>query len=153
MNKCSFSKFNKLLFTLLLVFFSAVCIACEKKDDSIVVISEDTFLKQLNQIFLNKEKYIGREIEITGSFLKEEINDELLTGVFRETPGDCGNDGIAGFDLDCKKFAKEDLPNNDTWVRVVGTLSTNIRDDKEYLIIKVNELEVESNIGKTFVTE
>jgi len=89
-------------------------------DEDILEIGERFFLTQMNQIYLNRENYLGRTIRYEGMFYTISWEDYTYHLVIRHTFGCCGNDGMAGFDVALNGI--EPFPDN-TWVEVTGVLS------------------------------
>ena len=114
----------------------------------IIVIKEDTFLTQLNSIFLDSDKYTDSEITLEGIFFNEIVDGEILNAIYRTSPGCCGNDGIAGLDVSWNG----ELPDSGSWVKGNGVLKKYNKNDKEHLILRLTSLEILENRGKEFVT-
>lgn len=124
------------------------------KDDSVIEIPEDYFLTQVNDIYTNAEDYLGRTLKYQGIFEKstygEGDNQEQIMYVFRNSPGCCGNDGTAGFEV----LWDGDMPKQESWVEVEGVLqSYEDADGNKFLQLKVDSLNVLKECGKEFVSQ
>lgn len=124
------------------------------KGDSVIEIPEDYFLTQVNDIYTNAEDYLGRTLKYQGIFEKstygEGDNQEQIMYVFRNSPGCCGNDGTAGFEV----LWDGDIPKQESWVEVEGVLQTyEDTDGNKFLQLKVDSLNVLKERGKEFVSQ
>ena len=124
------------------------------KGDSVIEIPEDYFLTQVNDIYTNAEDYLGRTIKYQGIFEKSTYGEgdkqEQIIYVFRNSPGCCGNDGTAGFEI----LWDGDIPEQESWVEVEGVLqSYEDADGNKFLQLKVNSLNVLKERGKEFVSQ
>ncbi|MCL2856943.1 MAG: hypothetical protein FWE19_04360 [Oscillospiraceae bacterium] len=88
-------------------------------DGDILYIGERFFLTQINQIFMNRERYLGRTIRYEGMFYSMHWEEYTYHFVIRNTHGCCGPDGMIGFDVALGEF--DPFPDN-TWVEVTGVL-------------------------------
>ena len=88
-------------------------------DGGVLEIGERFFVTQMNQILMNRERYLGRTIRYEGIFLTTQWEDYTYHFVIRHTFGCCGDDGMIGFDVDLG--GREPFPD-DTWVEVIGVL-------------------------------
>ena len=46
-----------------------------------------------------------------------------------------------------------DMPEEGTWVEVTGVLDSYVEEEKQYIIVRVSDLDIKDDTGKTFVTE
>ena len=77
----------------------------------------------------------------------EDDNGDTCYAVVRNTPGCCGNDGLAGLDIRYDK----DYPNENTWVEVIGVIGTDTMYGDVIPAIQVSSI-IEKEEGTTFVT-
>ena len=116
--------------------------------NNIVEITDNFFIEQLNDIYINANDYIGKTIKIEGLvYYYEESNGDICYAVIRNTPGCCGNDGLAGIDIRYNK----DYPEENKWIEVIGVVGKDTVDDTEIPVILVSSIK-EKEAGKTFVT-
>jgi len=150
-----FKKIKKYVFIfvfLIVTFLSTLFVLSffknQKKNNTSVFIKEKYYITQLNQIYSKKEEYIGKTISLEGLFHIDYINGSAYCMVYRNTPGCCGNDGIAGFDVvfDGQK------PKDGSWVSVTGKLEEVTHENKKYLQLRLTNIEIKNKPGKTFVT-
>ena len=117
--------------------------------ENAMVITDNYFIEQTNDIFYNTDDYIDKTIKIAGLIYTYEdyTSGETYYAVVRNTPGCCGNDGLAGLDI---RYDGE-YPEEDTWVEIVGTIKTDVVAGEEIPAIQVISLK-ETEEGTTFVT-
>lgn len=151
-----------LLLIVVMIFTMCSCSSGKKepaskaqaKDDSVVEITEDLFLTQINDIYTNADDYLGRKIKYQGIFetmpYEEGGESQDILYVFRNSPGCCGNDGTAGFEV----AWDGEMPPQDSWVEVEGTLATfKDKDGNQYLHLELTSLKVLKQRGKEFVSQ
>lgn len=117
--------------------------------ENILEITDNYFIEQTNDIYYNTDDYIDKTIKIAGLiYTYEDYNSgEKYYAVVRNTPGCCGNDGLAGVDI---RYDGE-YPEEDTWVEIVGKIKTDVVAGEEIPAIQVISLQ-ETEEGTTFVT-
>ena len=117
--------------------------------ENVMEITDNYFIEQTNDIFYNTDDYIDKTIKIAGLIYNyEDYNSgETYYAVVRNTPGCCGNDGLAGLDI---RYDGE-YPEENTWVEIVGTIKTDVVAGEEIPAIKVTSIQ-ETEEGTTFVT-
>ena len=118
------------------------------KAGNIIEITDNYFIEQTNDIYINTEDYIGKTVKFEGlvySYEDEEGN--TYYAVVRNTPGCCGNDGLAGIDI---RYDKE-YPEVNTWVEVEGVIEEETVDKTKIPAVKVSSMK-EKEEGTTFVT-
>lgn len=120
------------------------------KDNSnnIVNITDSYFIEQTNDIYYNLGDYLGKAIKIEGfvSFYEDDKGNTKYC-VVRNTPGCCGNDGLAGLDI---RYNGE-YPSKNTWVEIIGVIEKDNVYEKDIPAIQVNSIK-ETKEGVTFVT-
>lgn len=115
---------------------------------NLVEITDNFFIEQTNDLYLNLNDYIGKTIKIEGLIYSyEDSNGDICYAVVRNTPGCCGSDGLAGLDI---RF-DEDYPEEDTWVEVIGVVGTDTMYGSEIPAIQVSSMSIKEK-GTTFVT-
>lgn len=123
----------------------------QAKQGKVVEIKEKMFLTQMNDIFLNYDDYVGKTIKYEGiySYLYDELTDSYISFVYRNSPGCCGDDGIAGFEV---VYEGEPVMDEE-WVEVVGTLETYELDGNEYIRLVASSMTVLSERGAEYVSQ
>ena len=113
-----------------------------------IEITDNFFIEQTNDIYLNLKDYIGKTIKMEG-LIYTYLNEDGNTGyaVVRNSPGCCGNDGLAGLDI---KYNGE-YPEEDTWVTIEGKIEKQEIHGESIPIINLTSMK-ETEVGKTFVT-
>ena len=112
-------------------------------------ITDNFFIAQTNDVYINYSDYEGKTVRIEGYFyVYQDYNSgENYYAVVRNSPGCCGNDGLAGLDI---KYDGE-YPAEKTWIKVVGKISKYSEQDSTPVII-VSSLE-ETKEGTGFVNQ
>ena len=114
----------------------------------IIEITDNYFIEKTNDIYINIEDYIGKTVKFEGLvYSYQDTEGNTLYAVVRNTPGCCGNDGLAGLDI---RYDKE-YPKENTWVEVQGAIVAETLDEKKIPAVKVFSMK-EKEEGKTFVT-
>ena len=114
----------------------------------IIEITDNFFIEQTNDVYLNTKEYIGKTIKIQGLVYNyKDTNGDICYAVVRNTPGCCGNDGLAGLDIRYDK----NYPKVNTWVEVLGVVGTDTVFGEETPVLNVLSIK-ETEKGKTFVT-
>ena len=113
-----------------------------------VEITDNFFIEATNDVYLNLNEYVGKTIRMQGLVYSYETDTgERLYAVVRNTPGCCGNDGLAGLDI----RYNEDYPEENTWVEVVGVVGEDTVYGDKIPAIQVTSI-TETAEGETFVT-
>lgn len=116
--------------------------------NNIISITDNYFIEQTNDLYYNTDDYIGKTIKIEGFLYSyEDNNGDICYAVVRNTPGCCGSDGLAGVDI----RYNDNYPKDNTWVEVIGVVSTDIVFGEKIPAILVTSI-TEKEIGKSFVT-
>ena len=124
--------------------------------NNMVEIKDNFFIEQINDIYVNPDDYMGKTIKIEGLvYSYQEAKGDICFAVIRNTPGCCGNDGIAGIDI---RYS-QDYPEDNIWVEVLGVVGKDtitsegerLQEDVEIPVILVYSIK-EKKAGKTFVT-
>jgi uncharacterized membrane protein YcgQ (UPF0703/DUF1980 family) len=133
-----------IVFASLLVSFGVIAPAKEKGGKKVVEIKERYFMAQCYDIMLNPEEYADKLVKIQGMYFEE----EGYKGIYRRTPGCCGDDGSIGFRIEFEGAS----PKNDDWIEVVGSVI--VSDDKDaydYIHLRLEKITVLQKRGKEFV--
>lgn len=94
----------------------------EKRDadskDGIINISDGIFLALVNDIYVNKDEYVGKKVRISGQNVRFEDKDtgEVIYAILREGPGCCYNDSVIGFEY----ITDGKYPEKDKWYEMIG---------------------------------
>lgn len=120
-----------------------------KADTSnMVEITDNYFIEQTNDLYLNLNDYVGRTIKIEGLIYSyEDSNGDTCYAVVRNTPGCCGSDGLAGLDI----RYDENYPEENLWVEVIGVVGTDTMYGSQIPAIQVSSMTIKEK-GTTFVT-
>lgn len=120
------------------------------KDNDVIEIREELFVTQCVNIYNNANDYENRTLSLEGMY--DEYTDEetgiTYSYVQRQTPGCCGDDGLAGFEFEYDG----EKPNINDWIKVTGTVNV-IRYDSGFknIILDASDVEVMDTRGKEFV--
>jgi len=125
----------------------------ESKKD-VVEIKEKMFISQVNDVYLNKEDYLGKKIKLEGLFKMEQGYDKSYCYVLRYGPGCCGYDGNVGFEVSWNKDKEKPYPGEDSWVEATGELKTYEEDGyAEFLYLDLVSLNVLDKRGQEKVMQ
>ncbi|MDR2515554.1 MAG: hypothetical protein LBD02_10195 [Christensenellaceae bacterium] len=121
----------------------------------VVAIKEKMFIAQLNDVYLNQDTYLGKTIKFEGMFTQYTWDEQGLTCylVYRNSPGCCGADGQAGFEVIWPDGSNQAYPNENDWVEAVGVLEEYEEDGYKYLRLALSSLTVLPTRGAEFVSQ
>jgi uncharacterized membrane protein YcgQ (UPF0703/DUF1980 family) len=120
--------------------------------EDVVEIKEKMFIAQTNDIYINKEDYIGRTIRYEGIFEEStwEETGETYRFVIRFGPGCCpGVDDSAGFEV----IWNNGYPEPNDWVEAVGVLEEYDEYGETYLRLALYSLTVLDVRGEEYVNQ
>lgn len=124
------------------------CVACAKKAE--VEIKENLYLTQINDIYRNREEYLGKSIHLEGLYFSSEAGGEAYQMVRRYGPSCCDLDGAAGFEFLWEGRA----PEQNDWIEVWGTLEQYQKADGFfYLRLRLSDLKVKEQAGEEYVSK
>ncbi|MBQ9267178.1 MAG: hypothetical protein IJ217_02710 [Clostridia bacterium] len=116
-------------------------------ETNILEIKENYFIESTNDVYLNLDDYLGRSVKIQGYvYTYRDNNGDICYAVVRNTPGCCGNDGLAGLDI---RYAGE-YPEEGDWIEVVGIIGKDNIFNSDKPAIYVYHME-ETEVGNIFV--
>lgn len=119
-----------------------------KATADMITITDNFFIQQTDDVYYNMDEYVGKTIKIEGLIYPYiDSNRNTYYAVVRNSPGCCGNDGLAGIDI---RYDGE-YPEKNTWVEVIGTIEIDTVDGGKLPAIKVSSME-EKEPGLTFVS-
>ncbi|MDR2752834.1 MAG: hypothetical protein LBB50_00810 [Oscillospiraceae bacterium] len=147
---------KSIVFIVVLVLCLALA-ACGAKSGSpggeqldMVVITEKLFIQQCNDIYLNPSLYEQKRVRIEGICdIWQNEEGEICYSVYRNGPGCCGNDGVAGFQF--KPEGKPAVRIND-WIAVEGVpRSVQLDDYGDTVVIGNAVVTVKTERGAEYV--
>ena len=124
-----------------------------------LVIREKMFIAQVNDVYLNRNDYMGKTIKLEGLFLYGEAGGREYCYVIRNGPGCCGDDGQVGFEVSWLPpgEASEDeriaYPNRNDWVEAQGVLQRYEEFGQGFLYLALSDLKVLDKRGSEFVIQ
>lgn len=119
-----------------------------QQSNEVIEITDNYFIEQTNDVYLNLKDYLGKTIKMQGLiYTYEDGRGNTYHAVVRNTPGCCGNDGLAGIDI---KYDGE-YPELNTWVEVTGIVESYKVYNSDTPVLKITSIE-ETETGTTFVT-
>jgi len=125
----------------------------ESKKD-VIEIKEKMFISQVNDVYLNKEDYLGKTIKLEGLFKIGQADDKSYCFVLRYGPGCCGYDGNVGFEVSWDKEKEKPYPGEDSWVEATGELKMYEEDGyNEFLYLDLVSLNVLNKRGQETVMQ
>jgi putative membrane protein len=123
-------------------------------EKGVIEIKEKMFISQVNDVYANKEDYLGKTIKLEGLFKVEQGYDKSYCFVLRYGPGCCGYDGNVGFEVAWDKDKEKPYPGEDAWVEATGELKTYEEDgEMEFLYLDLISLNVLDKRGKETVLQ
>lgn len=111
-----------------------------------IMMGDNYFITQLNDIYYNFKDYDGKTIEIEGF----PVIIEDYKFVARYGPGCCVGDGIALMEYTYDEDIE--LEPYDDWIKITGTLNKGNDNGKEFIYIKVLTLDKMNERGQDTVT-
>jgi len=119
---------------------------------AVVVIREKMFIAQTNDIYINKDDYLGKTIKYEGIFDQSTWrgNGKTYRYVIRFGPGCCpGDAAAAGFEV----YWDKGYPKENDWVEAVGVLEEYDDNGMQTLRLALTSLKVLAKRGKERVTQ
>jgi len=110
------------------------------------------FIAQTNDVYLNRDEYMGRTIKLEGIFGGVPEADPPFYFVYRYGPGCCGYDGNVGFEV-VWKDVQRDYPKNNDWVEAIGVLEKYESEMGTFLRLALESLVVKVERGKEIVVQ
>ncbi|MBQ3414379.1 MAG: hypothetical protein IJH39_03350 [Clostridia bacterium] len=119
-----------------------------KTSEEIIEITDNYFIEQTNDVYINLKEYLGKTVKLQGLiYTYDDKNGNTYYAVVRNTPGCCGNDGLAGIDI---KY-NGNYPAVDTWVEVEGVIESYKVNNYDTPVLNIKSIK-ETEKGITFVT-
>lgn len=118
--------------------------------DDVIEITENLFIAQTNDIYINTEDYLGKTIQYEGIFMSDYWEETGTTYfyVIRYGPGCCGYDSNAGFEV----AWDGEYPEENDWVEAIGVLEMYEENGYEYLRLQLTSLTVLDERGEEYVS-
>jgi len=119
----------------------------------IVEIKEKFFIAQLNDIYLNANRYLGKTIKLEGifSYDPEEEEQYRIYAVYRKGPGCCRDDGQALIEVAWPEGTDTPYPKYEAWVEAVGILEEYKEGFSTFIRISLTSLEEKEERGAEYV--
>lgn len=119
-----------------------------------VEIREKLFIAQTNEIYVNKDNYMGKTIKYEGMYFRSyyEPTESDLYMVIRYGPGCCGDDGNVGFEVVWDNAAVNDFENGD-WVEVIGDVEEYEEFGTTYVRLNLKSMRAMPERGAETVTQ
>ena len=139
-------------------FFSAVILLLllalnlGASETKVFEIREKMFIQQCNDIYFNADEYLGKTVRLEGIFREfpNVLGEEPERYVYRNAPGCCGYDGMAGFRV---LLNDSPAPKSYAWVEATGTVEiTSPGTDDEDVVLRLSDLKVTEKRGAEFVS-
>lgn len=109
-----------------------------KENLDVLVIGDNYYIAQINDIYINTKNYINKQIEIEGFPMLSPQGGYTFVG--RYGPGCCADDGYAYIEYEYDK--KLDLVSEEGWIKVTGTIKQGIDQGEEYVYIAASSVEI-----------
>lgn len=149
---------KKIIANLMIIMTLIGLTGCSSEDDDInnvgdvINITEEMYVTWINEIYVNEEDYIGKKVKIEGIYSTYYSDEEDATYnlVYRTGPGCCGNDGgMCGFEFE----SGDEMPQENDWIAVEGTLGYYEVNGYNYLTIKNAKIDVKEERGAEVVSQ
>lgn len=135
------------IFFCLLGLLASLCGCSQSKAQEEYVIKEELFWTSINELYVNTKDYLGRDVRLSGVLYQYEYEGENHNTVIRMASC-CGPDDVAvGLEFNWDG----DLPEQDTWIEVVGELISVTEDGQEYLMLTAKSV-TETDAGSLTVS-
>ena len=124
-----------------------------------LVIREKMFIAQVNDVYINRNDYMGKTIKLEGIFLYGEAGGREYCYVIRNGPGCCGDDGQVGFEVswlppdEVLETNRSAYPNRNDWVEAQGELKRYEEFGQGFLYLALSDLKVLDKRGAEFVIQ
>lgn len=125
------------------------------------IITEDMYVEGVDEISKNREKYIGKRIELEGRYMAELFVDTMYYSVFRvvtaverheHEDGEVHTQTHDSYNLGFRiKYEENNKPSNNDFVKVSGILEEYEQDGQKYLIINADYLKKTETPGKVYI--
>lgn len=114
--------------------------------DGIINISDGIFLALVNDIYVNKDEYLGKKVRISGQNVRFEDKDtgEVIYAILREGPGCCYNDSVIGFEY----ITDGKYPEKDKWYEMIGEVIVDKYKSGKVVKLKLIEIKEVEPKGK-----
>ena len=120
-----------------------------------VVIKENFFITAINDIYLNRNDFMGKTIMLEGVFKYGEEEGREYCYVVRYGPGCCGDDGLVGFEVAWGSpiaGGKKTYPETDSWVQAKGVLSKYDEMGSSFIYLSLKDMNTLEKRGIEYVS-
>ena len=135
------------MFSAAILLLAVLCAA--DAETEVFEIRERMFIQQCNDITFNTDEYLGKTVRLEGMYRTFRFPiggvEETVHYVYRNAPGCCGNDGMAGFMVfpeDCS------IPEQYAWVEATGKVEVT---ERNMVALRLSGLKVMDKRGAEFV--
>lgn len=111
-----------------------------------IIMQDNQYITQINDIWLNTDEYLGKTIEIEGF----PMTNGTYTFVGRYGPGCCSGDGYAYMEYEYNE--KLDLIDEQDWIKVIGIIRQGQDEYGPYVYIEATSVEKLATRGVDRVT-
>lgn len=133
-----------------------------KMNGDTYVITEEKYFEGVQEIYNNRDKYIGKRIEFEGEYIAELYVDEMYYQVYRYVSVTETHEDEEGHTHTHKSSTQPlgfrisydgNKPMDKTFVKVSGIVDTYDADGESRIIINADVLEKCENAGKVYLTQ
>ena len=131
-----------------------------KQEGDTYIVTEDMYVQGVDEISKNRDKYIGKRIEIEGEYRAELYVDTMYYSVYRTVTaiethehedGSVHTEAHDSYKLGFRIKYDGNKPQNKSFVKVSGILEEYEQNGEKYLIINADYLEKAETPGKAYI--
>ena len=105
----------------------------QKLKNNDIIIKDESFITQLDDIFINLDDYIGKTLKIQGIVKVIDDSNFSIIRLYDMAHDDHTHEVFVGIDANYSGH----IPPEDTWVEASGVIDKQFKDEKEEPILKL----------------
>lgn len=112
-----------------------------------ITIKDDTFITQMDEVFINIYDYIGKTMKVEGIVKNVLGKNFAVVRLYDMQHEDHSHEVTVGIDAEYDG----EVPAEDSWVEIIGVIDKQVRDEKDRPVLKVKSLEKKFTWGQAKV--
>lgn len=112
-----------------------------------ITIKDDTFITQMDEVFINIYDYIGKTMKVEGIVKNVSGKNFAVVRLYDMQHEDHSHEVTVGIDAEYNG----EVPAEDSWVKIIGVIDKQVRDGKDKPVLKVKSLEKKFTWGQAKV--